>query len=252
MNIVMLVGDGESSRIVYNSLSRDFDIKKVIEDTSVSKKIFLKRRVKKIGYSKVFGQILFMIYNKILLKKSKDRIESIKTENRLNSNFYPKKVFKKVESINNKETIDILLKNKPDIIIVNGTRILSKNILNTVDAIFINTHVGITPSYRGVHGGYWSLVNRDYENCGVTVHLVDEGIDTGGILYQDLIEITNLDNINTYPYLQIAKAIPLLKQAIKDVIKGGVKIREIPASSSTLYSHPTLLEYFKNKNNGVK
>ena len=248
----MLVGKGESSRIVYNSLSRDFDIKMVIEDTSISKKAFLKRRVKKIGYLKVFGQILFMIYNKLLLKKSKDRIESIKTENRLNSNFYPKKLFKKVESINNKETIDILLKNKPDIVIVNGTRILSKKVLNAVDAIFINTHVGITPAYRGVHGGYWSLVNRDYENCGVTVHLVDEGIDTGGIIYQDLIEINGLDNFNTYPYLQIAKAIPLLKQAIKDVIKGCIKIKEIPVSSSVLYSHPTLLEYFKNKMKGVK
>ena len=62
----MLVGKGESSRIVYNSLSRDFDIKMVIEDTSISKKAFLKRRVKKIGYLKVFGQILFMIYNKLL------------------------------------------------------------------------------------------------------------------------------------------------------------------------------------------
>jgi folate-dependent phosphoribosylglycinamide formyltransferase PurN len=248
----MLVGEGESSRIVYNSLRNDFDIKKVIEDTSVSKKIFLKRRVKKMGYSKVLGQILFIIYNKILVKISRDRIELIKIENRLNSNFYPIKVFKKVESINNEETIKVLLKNKPDIIIVNGTRILSKKILNAVDAIFINTHVGITPSYRGVHGAYWALVNRDYKNCGVTVHLVDEGIDTGGILYQDLIEITKSDNINTYPYLQIVKAIPLLKQAIKDVIKGCVKIRDIPVASSTLYTHPTLLEYFKNKNNGVK
>jgi hypothetical protein len=126
----MLVGEGESSRIVYNSLRNDFDIKKVIEDTSVSKKIFLKRRVKKMGYSKVLGQILFIIYNKILVKISRDRIELIKIENRLNSNFYPIKVFKKVESINNEETIKVLLKNKPDIIIVNGTRILSKKILN--------------------------------------------------------------------------------------------------------------------------
>lgn len=248
----MLVGEGESSRIVYNSLRKDFDIKKVIEDTSVSKKIFLKRRVKKLGYSKVLGQILFIIYNKILVKISRDRIELIKRENRLNSNFYPIKVFKKVESINNEETIKILLQNKPDIIIVNGTRILSKKILNAVDAVFINTHVGITPSYRGVHGAYWALVNRDYKNCGVTVHLVDEGIDTGGILYQDLIEITKSDNINTYPYLQIVKAIPLLKQAIKDVIEGCVKIRDIPVASSTLYTHPTFLEYIKNRNNGVK
>ena len=252
MNIVMLVGEGESSRIVYNSLRKNFDIKLVIEDTSISKKTLLKKRVKKNGYLKVFGQILFMIYNKLLLKKSRDRIEIIKIENGLVSDFYSKQVFKKVESINNNETIETLLKHKPDIVIVNGTRIISKNVLNAVDAVFINTHVGITPAYRGVHGGYWSLVNGDSKNCGVTVHLVDEGIDTGGILYQDLIEINSFDNFNTYPYLQISKAIPLLKKAIEDVIKNSVKVKMRADSSSTLYSHPTLLEYIKNSLKGVK
>ena len=78
MNIIMLVGEGDSSKIVYNSLSKDFDIKMVIEDTSISKKTFLKRRIKKLGYLKVFGQILFMIYNKLLFHKSKKQIENEK------------------------------------------------------------------------------------------------------------------------------------------------------------------------------
>ena len=248
----MLVGEGESSKIVYNSLSKDFDIKMVIEDTAISKKTFLKRRVKKIGYLKVFGQILFMIYNKFLFKKSKNRIDLIKKQNGLTSDLYPKKVFKKVTSINNQEVIGVLLKNKPDIVIVNGTRIISKKVLNAVDAVFINTHVGITPEYRGVHGGYWALVNNDHDNCGVTVHLVDEGIDTGGVLYQDIIKTCSLDNFNTYPYLQISKAIPLLKTAIEDVMKGTVKIKKKADSISMLYSHPTLLEYFINRVKGVQ
>lgn len=252
MKIAMLVGEGESSRIVYNSLSNDFAINLILEDTSISKKAFLKRRIKKIGYLKVCGQIFFMIYNKFLFKKSRSRIDLIKSENGLTSEIYPEKIFKKVSSINNQETIDILLKNKPDIIIVNGTRIISKKVLKAIDSIFINTHVGITPEYRGVHGGYWALVNNDHANCGVTVHLVDEGTDTGGVLYQDMIKINKLDNFNTYPYLQISKAIPLLKKAIEDVINGNVKIKKKYNSVSVLYSHPTLLEYFINRINGVK
>ena len=247
----MLVGESESSKIVYNSLSKDFDIKMVIEDTSISKKIFLKRRIKKLGYLKVFGQILFIIYNKLFFHKSKKQIQIIKKTNGLISDLYPTNVFKKVSSINNKETIDILLKYKPDIIIVNGTRLISKNILKSIDAVFVNTHIGITPEYRGVHGGYWALVNNDYNKCGVTIHLVDDGIDTGGVLYQDIIKISKLDNFNTYPYLQIAKAIPLLNKTIQDIIKGSLMINEKANSKSNLYSHPTLLEYFKNKVKGV-
>jgi folate-dependent phosphoribosylglycinamide formyltransferase PurN len=67
----------------------------------------------------------------------------------------------------------------PDLVIVNGTRIISKKVLSSINSKFVNIHVGITPKYRGVHGTYWALVNNDVENSGVTVHFVDEGIDTG-------------------------------------------------------------------------
>jgi methionyl-tRNA formyltransferase len=43
-------------------------------------------------------------------------------------------------------------------------------------------HAGITPRYRGTHGGYWVLLNNDPGHCGVTIHLVDPGIDTGSIV----------------------------------------------------------------------
>jgi len=44
MKIVMLVGQGESSKIVYNGLIKNYQINLVIEELSVPKKVFLKRR----------------------------------------------------------------------------------------------------------------------------------------------------------------------------------------------------------------
>ncbi len=49
-------------------------------------------------------------------------------------------------------------------------------------------HAGITLRYRGVHGGYWALAEQHPEWVGTTVHLVDPGIDTGGILAQSTFE----------------------------------------------------------------
>ena len=248
VKIVMLVGISESSKIVYNFISKDFNIVKVIEDTPVSRKIFFKKRIKKIGFYKVFGQILFIIYNIVFLKKqSNRRIEEIKNRYSLLTKFYPDEVFIKVKSANNKETIDALKTINPDIVLVNGTRIISERVLTSIDAVFINTHVGITPSYRGVHGGYWSLVNNDHKNCGVTVHLVDKGIDTGGVLYQDIIEIEKKDNFNTYPFLQLAKALPLIGKALNDSIKDKIIVKKGKNKESKLYTHPTLLEYIKFK-----
>ena len=129
-------------------------------------------------------------------------------------------------------------------VVVNGTRIIKKEIIETIDAPFVNTHVGITPKYRGVHGGYWALTENDIEHCGVTVHLIDTGIDTGGILYQDVIEITDKDTFNTYPYLQTVAAIPLMKKAVNDIANKTYKTRKTDLPSR-LWSHPTIMEYLK-------
>ena len=64
---------------------------------------------------------------------------------------------------------------------------------------------GITPLYRGVHGAYWALAEGRRDLCGVTVHRVDAGIDTGEVLAQVLIDPTPQDNFVTYPWLQVAE-----------------------------------------------
>ena len=251
--IVMLTGKGKSSRILYHALSEDFHIEKIIQEEGVDRKKFLKRRAKRLGYWRVFGQILFQGALVPLLKKtSKKRADEIMAKYRLNDHSIDKNAIKEVTSVNAQTCMELLQNLKPDIVIVNGTRIISKKILNCVDATFINTHAGITPRYRGVHGGYWALANNDKDHCGVSVHLVDAGIDTGGVLYQKNIEPTPHDNFSTYPLLQLAEGISLMKKAIKDVMAKQVK--EVhPDLDSKLWSHPTIWSYmWKRIMRGVK
>jgi methionyl-tRNA formyltransferase len=103
-------------------------------------------------------------------------------------------------------------------------------------------HAGITPKYRGVHGAYWAQVARDAQHAGVTIHLVDPGIDTGGILYQARITPEASDNYCTYPLLQIAAGRPLLLQAVSDALNHQTQVlgSTLP---SRLYFHPTLWQY---------
>jgi methionyl-tRNA formyltransferase len=125
--------------------------------------------------------------------------------------------------------------------------------LNSTDATFINTHLGITPKYRGVHGGYWSLANNDKANCGVTVHLVDSGIDTGGVLYQSKILPTKKDNFATYTYYQIGEGIIFMKKAITDFANSQLKETIPNVSESKLWYHPTIWTYlYKRIIKGVK
>lgn len=245
LKVMMLAGEDESSSIIYHALGDDFDVAKVIVEAPVSRKKLLKNRVKRLGYLKVFGQVLFILFNKFLVKFTSNRIREIKQTYGLNDAPIDEKKVVCVESINDDKVIDLLKKYSPDALVVNGTRIISKKILDAVDVPFINIHAGITPKYRGVHGGYWALVNDDAAHCGVTVHLVDTGVDTGGVLYQETIEVTERDNFNTYPLLQLAKAIPRMKKALNDVNEGMVNLKKVDLPSKLWY-HPTLFAYVTN------
>lgn len=244
MKIIMLSGTGKSSVYIYNGLKSEFTIEKVIITDSPSKKKMIKRRIKNLGYFKVINQLLFQIFIVNFIKiftssKYKKKVEDLK----LNISPIPNNVLLNVGPVNSKKSIDAINKLKPDVIIVNGTAIISSKVLNSTNAIFINTHVGITPEYRGVHGGYWALRNNDKKNFGVTVHVVDKGIDTGSIIYQETTQVKKDDNFLTYPLHQVALAIPLLKQTLYDIEKNNLKTYKKKDSVSKLYYHPTFIKY---------
>lgn len=239
--------------MVYNYLATHYSVIKVVVEDPVPRKTFLKKRANKLGWFSVAGQVLFqLVIGKPLKKRSYKRINEICEEYGLDKKDIPNEIIKEVHSINNEEVIKTLQLENPDIIIVHGTRIISQKILSATPAIFLNIHAGITPKYRGSHGAYWALANKDKENCGVTVHVVDKGIDTGGILGQKKIPFTAKDNFSTYPYLQLAEGLVLLKSIITQLEKG--EKREIKNNlDSGLWHHPTLWGYLWNRlSRGVK
>ena len=129
---------------------------------------------------------------------------------------------------------------------VSGTRIVGNKTLGIKSAKFINIHAGITPDYRGVHGAYWALVNNDKKLCGVTLHFLDSGIDTGNIIGQNSIIVEKNDNFSTYPFIQLASGIKLLDNFLnkKQPINNINLITDF--KKSIQYTHPTIYTYFYN------
>jgi len=71
----------------------------------------------------------------------------------------------------------------PDFIISYGYKyILRPDVVAAYRGCIINLHISKLPWNRGYHPNFWSF----YENTpkGVTIHLIDEGVDTGQLLLQ--------------------------------------------------------------------
>lgn len=85
-----------------------------------------------------------------------------------------------VGSLNSENAIKAIQDLRPDLAIAAGTGILRKKLLVIPRLGTINAHMGILPAYRGMNVAEWSRMAGHVVGC--TVHLIDEGIDTGDIL----------------------------------------------------------------------
>lgn len=65
-------------------------------------------------------------------------------------------------------------------------KIIPQNVLDSFSIGVFNTHGGILPAYRGTYSNINALLNHESE-YGVTLHCIDEGIDTGDII--DILKI---------------------------------------------------------------
>lgn len=255
IKIIILAGKSQSTPIVFNALTDICEVSCVILENPPSKIKFIKSRIRKLGVIQVLGQLLFQVtVYKLLKKTSKKRVLQLFKEFKLDNHPIPQNTITNVVSINSPISIKIINELKPDLIIVNGTRIISKQVIESIKAPLINTHMGITPKYRGVHGGYWALANNDMLNFGVTVHAVDSGIDTGKIIGQKFCAPNEYDNFTTYPLLQLASGIEILKELINNFTKNReITFIEPKVVESCLWYHPTAWIYlYRRFTRGIK
>lgn len=241
--VILLTCEGESGCIAANFLVQHFPGLLTVIDSPVSRLGLLKRRAKRLGIGHVTGQLAFMTFQRLQRRASAQRIAAIKDEFRLDDRAISSEVAD-AGDVNSRDCQALLEELKPPLVFVMGTRLIcQETIAAAKDAPFINYHAGITPKYRGVHGAYWALAEGDAANCGATTHLIDAGIDTGAVLYQQRITPGSQDNFSTYPYLQLAAGLPLMVRAGIDALEGRLNPLRIDLPSK-LWSHPTFAEYF--------
>ena len=96
------------------------------------------------------------------------------------------------KNVNDKDIVEYLKELNADILIsAMYNRIFKTDIINIFQHRYgiVNIHYAPLPRYSGYWPEMWAIWNEE-RDFGITYHYIDEGIDTGKVLYQEKIEIS--------------------------------------------------------------
>jgi len=105
-----------------------------------------------------------------------------------------------------------------DVVVLAGyMRLLSPRVVVCYRGRILNIHPADTAKHQGLHGYEWAFENR-LPATKITVHLVDEGLDTGAVLAQRDVDLRGADTLEEVERRGLATEHALYPEAIKEFL----------------------------------
>ena len=125
-------------------------------------------------------------------------------------------------------------KNKVDVLLnVHLLYIIHPEILQALAFDAYNLHLGSLPEYAGLNSPSWAIYNREKEHS-VSLHRIEEGIDTGSIAYSSTFPIHSDDTGLTLSMRSVSEGLLLISNLLETLEKDP-------------YSIPVVEQDFKNR-----
>ncbi|RUW61299.1 formyl transferase [Mesorhizobium sp. M7A.F.Ca.US.008.03.1.1] len=240
--IVVVTGGGQHVWAMINAIADRVGPVSVVLETPESKKQLLRGRARRQGWISAMGQLGTMVLSRLGKRFLAGHSARLIAEEQLEVEPRPGQEIIQVASANGLECLQAIQKIRPGVVLLNGCRLISAEMLSKMPCPVLNYHAGITPKYRGMNGGYWALVSGDAQNFGTTVHLVDAGVDTGGVLKQARGRSKKGDTISSHALRQTAFSRDICVEAVSDALAGKLTTID-PGLPSKLWYHPTIWFY---------
>lgn len=150
------------------------------------------------------------------LKVSKSAVKKYAEENNL-------PVLQPV-SLKDPEFLQALAAWKADIFVVVAFRMLPKVVWEMPPAGTFNLHAALLPQYRGAAPINWALINGEHIT-GVTTFMIDDGIDTGHILFRDQVRIEDTDTAGDIHDKLMETGSRVVVQTVEAIMDKNVELR---------------------------
>ena len=133
------------------------------------------------------------------------------------------------------DVLSHILSFNPDIVFSIGWPYLFGPEIISGSYLLLNSHPSLLPKYRGINPWYYIIANGETES-GVTVHKIEEGIDSGPILYQESFPLTPFDTYRSHRAKILALEPTVIEKALKLVRSGKAVFQPQNETKATIYS----------------
>ena len=127
-------------------------------------------------------------------------------------------------SLKDPEFLEALKAWKADLFVVVAFRMLPKVVWEIPPMGTFNLHAALLPQYRGAAPINWAVINGD-KATGVTTFMIDEGMDTGKIMYREQYIIDPDENVGSVHDNLMEIGSRLVVQTVEAIFDGSVEYR---------------------------
>jgi len=150
---------------------------------------------------------------------------------------------KTITTPNSKKFREYLATLNLDVIINQSQNIIKKELLDIPRIGVLNRHNALLPKNRGRLTPFWVIFNGDSET-GVSIHFVEEGIDSGDIVVQKKYVVEKRDNFNSIVKKNYKIASNAMIEALDILSKNNYELIDNSDTEATYNTTPTLKEAY--------
>ena len=141
---------------------------------------------------------------------------------------------REVPHINHADVVALARELQPDLLAVFGTSLIRGELLKQGRLGIANLHGGLSPEYRGADCTFWALYNGEPHKVGCTLHWIDAGIDTGGLIAHVSPEVRDDDDELTLFWRAVRTSADVYAQLLRR-LAAGERFGQVQPHKGRLY-----------------
>lgn len=150
----------------------------------------------------------------------------------------------RVAQLSHPDTCRVVEEMRPDLIVRVSGGVLKPELFSLARIATLNIHHGQAPAVRGIWSIPWGIVEGRPDWIGATVHVIDEGIDTGAVLWRGSPQLAPGDTGTTLFFRAHLAAVEALARVVETAPDGLRPLADAEGPAESVYrSAPGLAQW---------